>query len=185
MIIYEKWVVDESTGKKVRHLFGNKNSLPTAEDNQLKYVDADGDALEVSFADTYVNKNDSSGIYRMSDKKTVNVGIVTGTGASAETTWVIGKPTEKVLKSIKISKQPTVTEYFVGDQIDLAGAEIVATFVSGETETITTGLVANPDTMPSGEAGSKVNIAIEYTFGDVTKSATFKATVKKAEEVEE
>lgn len=44
-------------------------------------------------------------------------------------------PGEKTVSSIKVSKEPTKTEYFVGETFSVEGGEITVTYSDGSTDT--------------------------------------------------
>lgn len=90
-----------------------------------------------------------------------------------------------VLTKIAWSTKPSKTEYTVGDNLDLTGAVITATFNNNSTSDVTSSAVFSPaDGATLSEEGQKT-ITASYTANNVTKTSTTKVTVSPAESNEE
>lgn len=74
MLIYEKWL--EENSEKVRHLFGTEANIPSSEDEQLAYQNAQGSTVsDLTFDETYLDDG-HGGIIRASNGMKIAVGIV-------------------------------------------------------------------------------------------------------------
>ena len=78
------------------------------------------------------------------------------------------------MSSISVKTNPTKTNYFVGDTLNIAGLTLTATYNNGTTETITSGFTCSP---------TKLNIAgtqaVTVTYGG--KTTTFNVNVTAVE----
>lgn len=189
MLIYEKYVtetVDEQE-VQVRHLFGTEANVPSNNDNQLVYQDADGDNVVPSLSNQFFD--DGNGGIKMVDsegeetflavniKKADNSLINVIPGGNYE-------PADKVLKSIRFKTKPTKLTYTEGEEIDITGAVIEATWETGDKS-----IVANTDctfTPSTALATTDNKITASYTYpesGDnqVTKTANCTITVEAAQ----
>lgn len=189
MLIYEKYVtetVDEQE-VQVRHLFGTEANVPSDNDNQLIYQDADGDNVVPSLSNQFFD--DGNGGIKMVDsegeetflavniKKADNSLINVIPGGNYE-------PADKVLKSIRFKTKPTKLTYTEGEEIDITGAVIEATWETGDKS-----IVANTDctfTPSTALATTDNKITASYTYpesGDnqVTKTANCTITVEAAQ----
>lgn len=133
MLVYEKKV------DGTKHLYGKvEGTVPAVDDVQLTYKDAEGNTLTIQEKDTYKD-NGKGGIYRVSDKKAVNVFI--------GDTQIIGEEIEEsdtpLITSITVTP-PTKTSYVEGDTLDLTGMVVTANFDNGDTEVLTEGFTATP-----------------------------------------
>lgn len=132
MLVYEKKV------EGVRHLFGTEGTIPGADDVQLTYKDADGEALELSLQDKYVDDK-KGGIIRKSDGAAVNVFI----GGHQIIGEEVVPPEPPTVVGIEVTA-PTKVEYVAGETLDLTGM-VVKKKMSDETEeTIVTGYTVTP-----------------------------------------
>ncbi len=185
MLVYEKWVTNQSTNELERHLFGTEGNIPSNSDNQLVYQDADGDAVTPSLSNTFVDNRNGGIIMIDSDGKETFVAVNIKKSDNSLINIVPGgnyEPAEKVLKSIKFKKKPSTITYTEGDKLDLTGAVIEATFESGEKEIITDDCTFSPadgDTL----ATTDTTITASYTYpaegaSQVTKTATCTITVE-------
>jgi len=188
MLIYEKYVtetVDEEE-VQVRHLFGTEANIPSDSDNQLVYQDADGDNVVPSLSNQFFD--DGNGGIKMVDsegeetflavniKKADNSLVNVVPGGNYE-------PADKVLKSIRFKTKPTKLTYTEGEEIDITGAVIEATWETGDKS-----IVANTDctfTPSTALATTDNKITASYTYpesGDnqVTKTANCTITVEAA-----
>lgn len=87
-----------------------------------------------------------------------------------------GDPVE--LDSLDV-KAPTKTEYWVGDEeLDLTGLEVTANYTFGESNKVPASACVVGD-FDFSAAGEK-DITVSYTENGVTKTGTFKVTVKAA-----
>lgn len=191
MLVYEKYVTEtvDNEQVKVRHLFGTEANVPSDSDNQLVYQDADGDTVTPSLENKYFD--DGNGGIKMVDSEGVEtflaVNINKGTAQSPNLVNVIPggsyEPADKVLKSIRFKTKPTKLAYVEGDEIDITGAVIEATWKTGEKS-----IVANTDCTftPAGALATTDNkITASYTYpatgeSQVTKTANCTITVEAA-----
>lgn len=157
---------------------------------------------EMLVGDTYENiaTSDSEGTitYSSSDVKVVTVDKVTGevtaigvgnatitafvdavagVSKSASTTYGISV-TMPELSSIEIKSEPTKTTYNEGEVLSNEGLVITATYVNGYVRDITQGYTTSP---AEGEpvALDTKEVTINYTEGDITKTATYSITVNE------
>ena len=79
---------------------------------------------------------------------------------------------EKILAGIAVSKQPTKTSYFVGENLDTTGLQLKLSYNDGSTSYATSGFTTSG--YDSTKAGTKT---ITVTYQD--KTATFNVTVKE------
>ena len=173
MLVYEKKVEGE------RHLYGKvEGTVPAANDTQLTYKDAEGNTLTIQEKDTY--KDDGKGgIYRVSDKKAVNV-FIGNTQIIGEEIEVESTP-EVTMTAIEVTTPPTKTVYTAGEELDLTG--MVVTLIGTDGTQEVTDLVAYNEYTTSPEAGTVLTTDINevvvsaYDFED-----SFTITVNAAEE---
>ncbi len=121
MLVYEKKVSEE--GGLKRHLFGTLGHVPAEGDVQLTYKDADGDVITPVENDTY-RDDKHGGIIRESDGKAINVFV----GDKC----IIGKVESKVVTALKIKKEPDKVAYVEGENLNLAGIQVEATYADGD-----------------------------------------------------
>lgn len=83
----------------------------------------------------------------------------------------------KELASIAVTTPPTQTEYYVGDELDLTGIVVTATYADGSTSVVTNDCVFSP---AEGDvlAINDTTINISYTLGAITRTATQAITVE-------
>jgi len=81
-----------------------------------------------------------------------------------------------VLSSIAVTTPPTKTVYTVGDNLNLAGLIITATYSDDNTDAVTTYTTTPANGAALNTVGTKT-VSISYTEGGVTKTATFNVTV--------
>ena len=154
MLVYEKKV------DGTRHLYGKvEGTVPAVDDTQLTYKDAEGNTLTIQEKDTYKD-NGKGGIYRVSDKKAVNVFI--------GDTQIIGEEIEEtetpLITGIEVTTLPTKTSYTDGESLDLTGMVVTGNLSNGETITITEDCTTTPvegailTTDPSGE----IEVVVSY-----------------------
>lgn len=179
MLVYEKKVDDE------RHLLGTLGQIPSEDDVELTYKDLDGDEISPIKGDIY-RDNKSGGMYRESDGKTVNVFI--------GDTCIIGKVEEKNVKKITIKTAPTKKAYVEGEQLDLTGMVVEATFLDGDKAIITdyltepangTVLTTDVTKVVVSYGGKNANTTIsvrEYIHSEVSTDIGDKVFVAGAEE---
>jgi endonuclease I len=89
---------------------------------------------------------------------------------------VFSVASSQTLDSISITEEPTATAYVKGDRLDLTGLVVTAVFVSGEREAVT-GYATNPQNGSVLSAAGTTAIVVSYTFGGVTKTASFDVAV--------
>ena len=174
MLIYEKKV--EENNEMVRHLFGTEGHIPSDEDVQLTYKDAEGKAVSGLTVDSKLLDDGHGGI-KTEDGSKVNVwlgdvNIIPGDA-------VLPEPT---VESIAVKTQPTKTEYHVGETADYTGIVIEATMSDESKET-----VDNKDCTFDPANGSTLSTdgEITVTVSALEKTTSFKITVAPAEPVQE
>lgn len=86
-------------------------------------------------------------------------------------------PTESKLSSIKITTDPSKTEYIVGEAFDSEGMVVTAVYEDGSEKTITGYTVDNGNSLKR----SQTSVKISYIEGDITKTTTQRITVKPNE----
>ena len=84
------------------------------------------------------------------------------------------KPT-KVLQDIEVTTEPTKTEYYVDEVLNTSGMVVTATYDDSSTENVTSQCTFSVDT---SSVGTKP-VTVSYTYGGVTKTATFNITVSE------
>jgi len=82
-----------------------------------------------------------------------------------------------VLAEIQIQK-PSKTEYNIGDQLDLTGMIITAVYSDGTNKTLKN--TEYSVTGFSSAAAGDVTVAVSYTEGGITKTATFRVIIKES-----
>lgn len=122
------------------------------------YYDNDTSAIVTGYIVTANGLDDDGKLTADSNEATVTY---TEEGVTKTATYgitVTAKPDdsskedpEKNVVSIKITKLPTTTEYYVGETFSTAGLEIEATYDDDTTDTITSGFSASASTAMSGE----------------------------------
>lgn len=163
MLVYEKKVEGE------RHLFGTvEGTVPSENDVQLTYKDAEGQELELTLADTYLDDG-KGGIIRKSDNEAVNVFI----GDTQIIGGDIPTPTPQMV-SITVTP-PTKTSYVEGEALDLAGMVVTGNLSNGETIVITEDYSASP---ANGATLTTENNKVVVTYFELTDE--FAITVEAA-----
>lgn len=124
MLVYEKGVGEE------RHLYGTMANIPSDEDVQLSFKDADGNPVEgLTLTETYLD-NGHGGIIRKSDSEPLTVFI-------GENNIIPGPAIfEKTPTGIEITTEPTKMTYSVGDTLDLSGMVVKLFYNDGSSEEI-------------------------------------------------
>ncbi len=85
------------------------------------------------------------------------------------------EPDNPVLSSIEIREQPTKTTYMVGETLDTTGMKVYAIYDTGS-EALVYDWVTNG--FNSAKAAENQEVIVRYTENYVTKTATFKVTIK-------
>ncbi len=80
------------------------------------------------------------------------------------------------LSSIAFTTNPTKTAYYVGDELDLTGASITATYNNGDTADVTEQCTFTPEDGAFLSADD-TTVTASFTDGEVTKTATASITV--------
>ena len=80
---------------------------------------------------------------------------------------------ETYLSGISITQAPSKLSYTLNERLDLSGMQVTALFSDGKSQIITDYDVSNVDT---SSVGNKT-VTVYYTFGEITKSASFEITV--------
>lgn len=85
----------------------------------------------------------------------------------------------KNLSSITITTQPTKTSYVVGENLDLTGIVVTATYSDETTSTVTAGVTFSPVNGTTLSTAGTTTITASYTEGETTKTETTTVTVKR------
>lgn len=116
-------------------------------------------------------------VTKIPDKAILNITKVSGnwgyTTYNGYSGWVcldfmVYKPT---ITSISVYSAPYITKYFVGEQLNLSGLELTATYSNGSTQRITSGYTATGDLSTEGTK----TITVKYSG----KSTSFNVSVLK------
>lgn len=89
-----------------------------------------------------------------------------------------------VLASIAVTNAPTKTAYTEGDQLDLTGIAVQATYTDGTTEMVTGSCTFSPTNGSTLSTVGTQIINISYTEQGITKTATTTVSVEEAPDVE-
>ena len=172
MLIYEKKV--EENNEMVRHLFGTEANIPSADDVQLTYADADGDPITDLTVDTKLF-DDGHGGMKLADGEAVSVWI--GNKNVIPGTIVVA------LSGIVVATKPTKLTYAVNDKLDLTGMVVKGKYSDGTLTTSALTYGTDFTTTPADEAslteaGSKM-VKVEGKSGTdyAGFSTSFKITV--------
>ena len=85
----------------------------------------------------------------------------------------------KTLSEIEITHAPDVTEYTVGDSLDISGLTVIAHFSDKSDLDVTDVCTYSPRIF---EVSGPQDVTVSYTFEDVTKTTSFMVTVESAPE---
>lgn len=80
---------------------------------------------------------------------------------------------ETVVDSIEVSQLPAKVEYGIGEQIDLTGLKVVASYSDGTSREISDYNVG----MVTLNSVGKKKVSVYYTYGNITKTTEFEITV--------
>jgi len=127
---------------------------------------SDGSTAAVSISAANISGFDSA----TAGQKTVTVSF----GGKTTTFSVTVNPASTVIASIAVTTLPTKTEYIVGENLDLSGLVVTATYSDGSTVTVSIS-TENVSGFDSTTAGSKT-ITVTYQG----KTATFSVVVNPA-----
>jgi len=112
---------------------------------------------------------------------TVNVSCTIGEYTNT-TSFTVASRTDNPLTGIAVTTEPTKTVYTVGENLDLAGIVVTATYQDETTADVTSSCVFSPvDGSALNTEGSQA-ISIAYSEGDVTQVVATIVTVNAAEE---
>lgn len=167
MLIYEKKV--EENDELVRHLFGTEGNIPSEDDVQLSYKDANGTAVS-GLTVTSKLLDDGHGGIKTEDGSAVNVWL-------GDKNIVPGNFVEPELVSIAVTKQPTATNR-VGDPIKYTGIQVTGTLSNGVTGTIgKANLTFDPAENTVADKEGELTVTVSYeeittTFKIVVDAAT-------------
>ena len=89
----------------------------------------------------------------------------------------LGINVTRVLSSISIKTNPSKTEYYKGDALDLTGIEVTATYTSGTTEDVTASITSSPASGAALNENGNQTVTVSYAENGVTKTATFTISV--------
>ena len=84
------------------------------------------------------------------------------------------------LESIAITTPPTDVTYTVGDNLDLAGLVVTATFADGATRNVTDYVTTSPADNAALTTAGTMTVTVTYTNLGITRTATFEVTVTAA-----
>ncbi|WP_231980549.1 Ig-like domain-containing protein [Tessaracoccus coleopterorum] len=152
-------------------------------------VEAIGDADKaltwaVTGADSEATTISDSGLLSVGADETATTLTVTATSSATPTVWgsasvAVEHPAEPVvLESIAVTQAPTKTSYKVGEDLNLTGLMVEASFSDGSKAPVAVAEL-KVDGYDRSIAGSQV-ITVGWTSGEVTKNATFTVEVKAA-----
>lgn len=162
MLIYEKTVEGE------RHLYGTvENSVPSENDVRLTYKDQDGSEVTPSLDKSYFD--DGKGGIKDEDGNAVNVFIDETMVIPADSEEPV--PTKEVV-SIEVTNMPLITEYEEGEELDLTGLEVTATY-DDESTKVVTGYTTDP---ANGDVLAEGDELVEVTYKE--KTTTFPITIR-------
>lgn len=160
MLVYEKGVGEE------RHLYGTMANIPSDEDEQLSFKDADGNAVEgLTLTETYLDDG-HGGIIRKSDSEPLTVFI-------GENNIIPGPAIfEKTPVGIEITMNPAKMAYKVGDTLDLTGMKVELFYNDGSSEEIDDWEAepADGDTLAADDTPVMVTYDEFYDVVDITIS---------------
>lgn len=158
MLVYEKGVGEE------RHLYGTMANIPSDEDEQLSFKDADGNPVEgLTLTETYLDDG-HGGIIRKSDSEPLTVFI-------GENNIIPGPAVfEKTPVGIEITMNPAKMEYKVGDALDLTGMKVELFYNDGSSEEIDDWEAdpADGDTLAADDTPVMVTYDEFYDVVDIT-----------------
>lgn len=80
---------------------------------------------------------------------------------------------EPALIKITIEKKPNKLSYYIGEMLDISGIKVVATYENGDTEDVSTRIMADGDLRTAGVK----KIKIVYSERDYIKTAEYEVTV--------
>ena len=83
-----------------------------------------------------------------------------------------------ILEELYIEQAPNKTAYTEGENFDTAGMKVMAKYSNGETKQITDYTIIGGENLQEGTT----SVTIQYTEGDITKTATQNIVVTKEEE---
>ena len=86
------------------------------------------------------------------------------------------------LDKIEVKTNPSKIDYKVGEELDIAGLVLTATYTDASTEEISEGFICEPTTLNTVGAQE---IKVSYTKDEITKDAVFNVTVEEAQEPEQ
>lgn len=145
-----------SAPKKTEYFEGDALSLEGA---KIKITYSDGESETVSINSAWVSADLST-----PGEKTVTVTYQEHSASFTVTVKAIE------VTSIKITKEPKKTEYFVGEPIDTEGLEVTAYYNNGDKKLVTSEIILTG--LDSATAGEKT---VSVTYGDF--SDTFKLNI--------
>ncbi len=137
--------------KKTEYFEGDKLSLDGA---KIKITYSDGESETVTLNSAWVS----------ADLSTAGEKTVTVTYQEHSTTFTVTVKAIEVI-SIKITKKPPKTEYFVGEPIDTDGLEVTAYYNNGDKKVVTPEIILTG--LDSATAGEKT---VSVSYGEFTDS---------------
>ena len=132
---------------------------------------SDGTTKDVTSECTF---SPASGTVLYEDVKSVSVAWINGNITYPTS---LGINVTRVLSSISITANPSKTEYYKGESLDLTGIAVTATYTSGRTEDVTSNITSSPASGTAFNEYGSQSITVSYTENGVTKTATFTVSV--------
>ncbi|MBD5131383.1 MAG: hypothetical protein HDT28_02135 [Clostridiales bacterium] len=173
--LYAQWTGSGSQEKTLSGIIVTSNPTKTA------YTV--GDELDITGLIVTANYSDntsatvpvSSSMLSGFDMNKSGVQTVTVTYEGKTATFDITVTSDRALSSIEITQNPTVTEYMVGEDLDLTGLVVTAVYDNNTDRVInvTLDMVSGYDKTAAG----KQTLTVTYTEDGVTKTADFEVTV--------
>ena len=132
---------------------------------------SDGTTKDITSECTF---SPASGTVLYEDVKSVSVAWNSGDITYSTS---LGINVTRVLSSISITANPSKTEYYKGESLDLTGIAVTATYTSGRTEDVTSSITSSPVSGTSLTEFGSQTVTVSYAENGVTKTATFTISV--------
>lgn len=166
---YEDWTGNDPYTQTI-----DINNVPI---NSNSKIDLQPDA-------TVINQLISDGVkalYIQNNNGTITAYAIGGQPTADLSIQCIISSINQFLIGIEIDSMPTKTTYDVGDDLDLTGLIVNATYADGSTDDITSDCIFDPiDGSEISDVGEQI-IGIAYHKDDITKIVTFTVTVNALE----
>ena len=132
---------------------------------------SDGTTKDVTSECTF---SPASGTVLYEDVKSVSVAWINGNITYSTS---LGINVTRVLSSISITANPSKTEYYKGESLDLTGIAVTATYTSGRTEDVTSSITSSPASGTALTEYGSQTVTVSYAENGITKTATFTVSV--------